>query len=384
MSRDHKIQELLELEQGRQEKSHKFIASENYASDDVSYFVGSVFSNKYCEGYPGRRYYNGCLNFDKLEKHGNATLRNLYGCKFSNIQPHSGANANLAVYKAFLNPGDTTLGMSLTDGGHLSHGSSANISGQWFKPKFYGVNPNGLIDYQEVYNKAQEIRPQLLIAGASAYPRRIDWKAFREIADSINCKLLVDMAHYSGLIAGGVYPNPLPYADIVTSTTHKTLRGARGGMILWNDEKYTRRINSAVFPGVQGGPLMNQVAGKAQAFYEATHPDFKKYAVDVVRAAKLMCEVFIERGINVITGGTDSHIVLVGTGQKTGADVANTLEEKHCIIVNKNTIPNDKRSVMKTSGIRLGTAAMVTKKGFDVSYFKDIANKVSDVILEGV
>ncbi len=377
---DPQINKILENEKLRQETFHHFIASENISSDAVRKLVGSVFANKYAEGYPGKRYYNGCGNFDDLERHANSLLRSLYGCNFSNVQPHSGASANIAIYKAFLKPGDKTLGMDLSAGGHLSHGSGANLSGQWFNAHFYGVGKNGWLDYESIMTTANRVKPKLIIAGASAYPRKINWSAFRQIADEIGAYLLVDMSHYSGLIAGKVYPNPLPYADIVTSTTHKTLRGARGGMILWNNPDYCKKINSAVFPGTQGGPLMNQIAGKAQAFYEATQQGFEEYAADVIKMAKLMSEVFIENGLNVITGGTDSHIVLIGTGSKTGKEVANILEDKHKIIVNKNTIPNDNRSVFATSGIRLGTAAMVTCKGPDEEYFKNIAKIISTVI----
>ena len=380
MKLDPTLKAILELEKQRQAECHHFIASENGVSDEVRYFVGSEFTNKYAEGYPGRRYYNGCENFDALEKRANQLVRKLYGCNYSNVQPHSGANANLAVYKAFLQPGDTTLGMDLTAGGHLSHGSGANISGQWFDAQFYNVGDDGWIDYNLVHDRAREVKPKIIIAGGSAYPREIDWEIFRTIADSVGALLLVDMAHYSGLIAGGVYANPLPYADIVTSTTHKTLRGARGGMILWNKKEYTRKINSGVFPGTQGGPLMNHIAGKAQAFYEASQPEFKQYAHNVVMNAKLMADVLQERGVKVSTGGTDSHIVLLHTGDKTGKDVANRLQSEYNIVVNKNTVPNDPRSVVETSGIRIGTAAMTTRKGRDKEYFASIANTIADVI----
>lgn len=385
MKLDPTLKTILELEKQRQAECHHFIASENGVSDEVRYFVGSEFTNKYAEGYPGRRYYNGCENFDALEKRANQLVRKLYECNYSNVQPHSGANANLAVYKAFLKPGDTTLGMDLTAGGHLSHGSRANLSGQWFDAQFYNVGisgdcNDGWIDYDIVRERARETKPKLLIAGGSAYPREIDWQAFRSIADEVGALFLVDMAHYSGLIAGGVYKNPLPYADIVTSTTHKTLRGARGGMILWNRTDLTRKINSAVFPGTQGGPLMNHIAGKAQAFYEASQPEFKQYAYNVVTNAKLMANVLQERGVKVSTGGTDSHIVLIHTGDKTGKDVANRLQDEYNIVVNKNTVPNDPRSVVETSGIRIGTAAMTTRKGRDKEYFASIANTIADVI----
>ena len=372
--------QILASEKKRQRDCHHFIASENGVSEEVRYLVGSEFTNKYAEGYPGRRYYNGCENFDDLEKRANSLVRNLYDCNFSNVQPHSGANANLAVYKAFLEPGDTTLGMDLTAGGHLSHGSGANVSGQWFDAQFYNVGDDGWIDYDLVRERAKETNPKLLIAGGSAYPREINWASFRSIADEVGALLLVDMAHYSGLIAGGSYANPLPYADIVTSTTHKTLRGARGGMILWNKKQYTRKINSGVFPGTQGGPLMNHIAGKAQAFYEASQPEFREYTHNVVMNAKQMADVLKRRGVKVSTDGTDSHIVLIHTGDMTGKDVANRLQTKYNIIVNKNTVPNDPRSVVETSGIRIGTAAMTTRKGRDVKYFASIAEIIADVI----
>ena len=382
MKFDPILQRILHEEKHRQAECHHFIASENGVSNEVRYFVGSEFTNKYAEGYPGRRYYNGCENFDALEKRANQLVRKLYDCNYSNVQPHSGANANLAVYKAFLQPGDTTLGMDLTAGGHLSHGSGANISGQWFDAQFYNVGDDGWIDYDLVHQRAAEVQPKLLIAGGSAYPREINWASFRSIADDVGALLLVDMAHYSGLIAGGVYANPLPYADIVTSTTHKTLRGARGGMILWNKKEYTRKINSGVFPGTQGGPLMNHIAGKAQAFYEASQPDFREYTHNVIMNAKLMADILQERGVKVSTGGTDSHIVLIHTADKTGKEVANRLQDEYNIIVNKNTVPNDPRSVVETSGIRIGTAAMTTRKGRSVEYFASIANTIANVIGE--
>ena len=380
MKTDPILQQILHEEKHRQAECHHFIASENGVSDEVRYFVGSEFTNKYAEGYPGRRYYNGCENFDALEKRANQLVRKLYDCNYSNVQPHSGANANLAVYKAFLQPGDTTLGMDLTAGGHLSHGSGANISGQWFDAQFYNVGDDGWIDYNLVRDRARETKPKMIIAGGSAYPRDIHWEIFRVIADEVGALLLVDMAHYSGLIAGGSYGNPLPYADIVTSTTHKTLRGARGGMILWNKKEYTKKINSAVFPGTQGGPLMNHIAGKAQAFYEASQPEFREYTHNVVMNAKLMADILQEKGVKVSTGGTDSHIVLIHTGDKTGKEVANRLQDEYNIIVNKNTVPNDPRSVVETSGIRIGTAAMTTRKGRDINYFASIANTIADVI----
>ena len=380
INRDKKLNAILMKEYERQVSENNFIASENFASDAVRYFCGSEFTNKYAEGYPGKRYYNGCDHYDEMENYGIELATKLYGSNFANIQPHSGANANLAVFKAFLKPGDKILGMDLSAGGHLSHGSPANISGKWFDNHFYGVNSEGWIDYVALENQAFELMPKMIIAGASAYPRQIEFDVFREIADACGALLLVDMAHYSGLIAGGVYKSPVPYADFVTSTTHKTLRGARGGMILWNDESYTKKINSAVFPGTQGGPLMNQVAGKTQAFYEALQPDFKKYSEDVLDTARYMCEVLTKLGIKVTTDGTDSHIILIHTGEKSGRYVADTLEKEYNVVVNKNSIPNDPRGVWETSGIRIGTAAMVTKLGNNKEYFRNIAFNINSVI----
>lgn len=378
--KDNKIWELYQKEINRQQSSHNFIASENYVSDEVLEITGSEFTNKYTEGYPYKRYYNGCENYDELEVYGIELLQQLFGCNFANLQPHSGANANLAVFKAFLSPGDTILGMDLSAGGHLSHGSNANISGKWFDNHFYGVDDNGFLNYDEIEMKAVEVKPKMLIAGASAYPRQIDWQRFRQIADKVGAILLIDMSHYSGLIAAGVYDNPIPYGDVITSTTHKTLRGARGGMILWNDEKWTKQINSAVFPGTQGGPLMNQIAGKIQSFSEANTDEFKQYGQDIIDNAKIMCQVFKENDITIGTDGTDSHIILIHTKETSGEEVANRLESEFNIVVNKNSIPNDPRGVWKTSGIRIGTAAMTTKKGSDVNYFKDIAEVISNVI----
>lgn len=378
---DYKLEGILQKESVRQIKDNNFIASENIASDAVMHFCGSEFTNKYAEGYSGKRYYNGCKYYDELEQYGIELVTKLYNCNFANIQPHSGANANLAIYKAFLNPRDTVLGMDLSAGGHLSHGSPANISGKWFDNNFYGVDDSGWLDYDKIQSQALELNPKLIIAGASAYPRQIDFKRFREIADSVDAYLLVDMAHYSGLIAGKVYDSPIPYADFVTSTTHKTLRGARGGMILWNNPDFTKKINNAIFPGTQGGPLMNQVAGKVQAFYEALKPSFTQYASEVVAASNYMCEIFTQQGIKITTDGTDSHIILIHTGEKSGQLVADLLESQYQITVNKNSIPNDPKGVWETSGIRIGTAAMVTKLGFDRKYFEEIAMKIVKVIL---
>lgn len=380
--RNKKILSILEKEILRQDSCHNFIASENFTSREVKELCGSDFTNKYAEGYPDKRYYNGCKHYDELENYGIELVTKLYKCNFANIQPHSGANANLAIFKAFLNPNDIILGMDLSAGGHLSHGSPANISGKWFNNNFYGVDDNGWLDYDSIEKQAETIKPKLIIAGASAYPRQINFKRFREIADSVGAYLLVDMAHYSGLVAGGVYDSPIESADFVTSTTHKTLRGARGGMILWNNSDYTKKINGAVFPGTQGGPLMNQVAGKVQSYWEALDDSFKTYSRNVIKMSKIMCGVFTDNNIKLTTDGTDSHIILIHTGDKSGKEVADSLESQYNIIVNKNSIPNDPKGVWDTSGIRIGTAAMVTKFGDDEEYFESIAEKIIKIIKE--
>ena len=377
---DTRIAKIYNKEIDRQMHTVELIASENFASKAVMDLAGSLFTNKYAEGYPGKRYYNGCENMDEIEELAIETLCRLYGSKFANVQPHCGANANTAVYQAFLKPGDTILGMDLASGGHLSHGSPPNISGKIYNAVSYGVDENGWIDYDQVRSLAQEHKPKMIVAGASAYPRQIDWAEFRDIADEIGAYLLVDMAHYSGLIAGGVYGNPVPFADVVTSTTHKTLRGPRGGIILWNNEDYTRKINSAIFPGTQGGPLMHIIAAKAQCFIEASQMEFCKYAFDVIENAKAMCEVFEERGLPVQTGGTDSHIILMDLSEsKYSGRVAADLLEEHEITVNKNGVPNDPRSFVETSGIRIGTAAETTR-GHDVEWFKELANRIADIL----
>jgi glycine hydroxymethyltransferase len=377
---DTRIAKIYNKEIDRQMNTVELIASENFASKAVMDLAGSLFTNKYAEGYPSKRYYNGCENMDEIEELAIQTLCELYGSKFANVQPHCGANANTAVYQAFLKPGDTILGMDLASGGHLSHGSPPNISGKIYNAVSYGVDEDGWIDYDEVLRLAYEHEPKMIVAGASAYPRQIDWAEFRDIADKVGAYLLVDMAHYSGLIAGGVYQNPVPFADVVTSTTHKTLRGPRGGIILWNNEEYTRKINSAIFPGTQGGPLMHIIAAKAQCFIEASQMEFSKYAFDVIENAKAMCEVFEERGLPVQTGGTDSHIILMDLSEsKYSGRVAADLLEEHEITVNKNGVPNDPRSFVETSGIRIGTAAETTR-GHDVEWFKELANRIADIL----
>jgi len=377
---DSRINKILAKETVRQENTIELIASENFASDAVMALAGSVFTNKYAEGYPGKRYYNGCEYMDDIEQLAIDTLCKLYGANFANVQPHSGANANTAVYQAFLKPGDTILGMDLASGGHLSHGSPPNISGKIYDAHTYGVKPNGYLDYHAILQKAIAVKPMMIVAGASAYPREIDWQAFRDIADEVDAFLLVDMAHYSGLIAGEAYPSPIPYADVVTSTTHKTLRGPRGGIILWNNETYTKRINGAIFPGTQGGPLMHIIAAKAQCFIEADTPEFKQYSKDVVRNAKAMCDVLRQRDMPVQTDGTDSHIILMdlSSSRFSGREAADLLEENG-ITVNKNGIPNDPRSFIETSGIRIGTAAETTR-GHDEMWFRKLAHQIADIL----
>lgn len=375
-----KISFILTNEVKRQMETVELIASENFASQAVMNLCGSVFTNKYAEGYPGKRYYNGCKQMDEIENLAIESVTKLYDCLYANVQPHSGVNANTAVYQAFMNPGDTIMGMDLASGGHLSHGAPPTLSGKFYKAISYGVDDNGLLDYDDIEKIAVLYKPQVIVAGASAYPREINWKAFRAIADLVGAKLVCDMAHYSGLIAGKVYPSPLPYADAVTSTTHKTLRGPRGGMILWNDEKYTKKINSAIFPGTQGGPLMNIIAAKAQCFLEALEPSFKEYAKQIVLNAQVMVEVFNEKGLEVQTQGTDSHIILVNLSNSkySGREAADKLEE-FGITVNKNGIPNDPRNFIETSGIRIGTAAETTR-GLKEEDFRKIANKICNLL----
>ena len=377
---DKNIVGILEQEIQRQNTTVELIASENFASNDVMNLCGSVFTNKYAEGYPGRRYYNGCDHMDSIEQFAIDQVKQIYGCEFANVQPHCGANANTAIYLAFMNPGDKMLGMDLASGGHLSHGAKVNMSGQIYDAHYYGVDIEGRLNYDYIREEAIYHKPQLIVAGASAYPRVIDFAKFREIADEVGAYLIVDMAHYSGLVAGDAYPSPLPHADFVTSTTHKTLRGPRGGIILWNNPDYTKKINSAIFPGTQGGPLMNMIAAKAQAFVEANTPEFKAYAHLVVNNARAMAKVFNERGMRMLTGGTDSHIILLdlSNGKYSGREAADLLEENG-ITVNKNGIPNDPRSFVETSGIRIGTAAETTR-GHDEQWFTELANRICDIL----
>ena len=381
---DPEVYETLEKELTRQQNQIELIASENIASLAILNAQGSVMTNKYAEGYSGKRYYGGCEFVDQAEDIAIERVKKLYGCKFANLQPHSGAQANQAVFLALLKPHDTFLGMSLASGGHLTHGAKPNISGKWFNAIQYGVKKDGndkdLIDYDEVEKLANEHKPKIIIAGASAYPRVIDWKKFRDIADNIGAYFMVDMAHYSGLIAGKQYPNPIEYADVVTSTTHKTLRGARSAMILTNNEDIYKKVNSAVFPGLQGGPLMHVMAAKAVSFGEALKPEFSEYISEVISNAKILANVFIQRGFRVVTGGTDSHIVWLDLSPKnlTG-DKAEKLLEDVGIACNKNAIPYDPNPPKITSGIRFGTAA-ATSRGFNNNDFKEVGNIISDVL----
>ena len=377
---NEKLQLILFNEESRQGNQIELIASENFASEAVRELCGSVFTNKYAEGYPGARYYNGCEYMDAVERYAQHLVQKLYGCEFSNVQPHSGVNANTAVYQAFLKPGDRILGMDLASGGHLSHGAKPTLSGKVYEAYSYGVDKYGFIDYAKVEELAVEHKVDMIVAGASAYSRHIDWAKFQDIARKVRAILLCDMAHYSGLIASKSYPSPLPYADVVTSTTHKTLRGPRGGMILWNNANYTKRINSAIFPGTQGGPLMNMIAAKAQCFAEASEIAFEHYIDEVIDNARTMAKVFMKSGYNVITRGTDSHMFLLDLSDKdiSGREAADRLEENG-ITVNKNGVPNDPRNFIETSGIRIGTAAETTRNRSN-RWFKELAEQMVEIL----
>lgn len=378
---DPEIAEILRLELGRQQDQIELIASENIVSPAVLAAQGSVLTNKYAEGYPGRRYYGGCEYVDLAEQLAIDRLKALFGAQFANVQPHSGSQANQAVFLALLNPGDTVLGMSLAAGGHLTHGSTVNLSGKWFRPIAYGVHPEThLLDYDEVARLAETERPRLIIAGGSAYPRIIDFARMRTIADAVGAYFIVDMAHFSGLVAGGIYPNPLPHAHVVTSTTHKTLRGPRGGIILTNHEDLAKKINSAVFPGLQGGPLMHVIAAKAVAFGEALKPEFKTYAAQVVANMQVLGNRLIQHGFSLVSGGTDSHLVLVDLrAQNVTGKAAETSLSQANITCNKNGIPFDATPPTVTSGIRLGSPAGTTR-GFGEKEFTQIADMIAEVI----
>ena len=378
---DPEIADVVRLELGRQRHEIELIASENIVSRAVLEAQGSVLTNKYAEGLPGKRYYGGCQYVDIAETLALDRVKKLFGAGFANVQPHSGAQANAAAFMALMQPGDTFMGLNLAAGGHLTHGSPVNMSGKWFKVVPYGVRRDDhRIDFDEVERLAQEHKPKVIVAGGSAYPRIIDFRRFREIADSVGARLMVDMAHFAGLVAGGVHPSPVPHAHVVTSTTHKTLRGPRGGFVLTNDEELAKKINSAVFPGMQGGPLMHVIAAKAVAFGEALHPSFKTYAKNVADNAKALAEVLKNKGLDIVSGGTDTHLMLVDLRPKrlTGkvADVA--LGRAH-ITCNKNGIPFDPEKPMVTSGIRLGTPAG-TSRGFGIAEFRHIGELIVEVL----
>ena len=378
---DKSIQEILLKEQERQKNNIELIASENYASDSVMALQGSIFTNKYAEGYPGKRYYGGCENIDAIEQLAIDYACKLFGAKYANVQPHCGSSANMAVYRALLQPGDVVLGMDLSAGGHLTHGHALSFSGQDYIIYGYGVGENGYIDYNQVREIALKVKPKMIIAGASAYPRIIDFAEFRKIADEVGAYLTVDMAHIAGLVATGLHPNPVPFADVVTSTTHKTLRGPRGGLILTNNEEIIKKINKAVFPGIQGGPLEHIIAAKAQCFYEALQPEFKEYQIQVLKNIKALAETLQTKGIPVISGGTDNHLILADVYNSlgiTGKDAETLLDLVH-ITVNKNTIPNETLSPMKASGLRLGSPAMTTR-GLKEEDFIEIGNIIYDTL----
>lgn len=374
---DPEVAEAIENELKRQQDHIELIASENFVSLPVMAAMGTHLTNKYAEGYPGRRYYGGCEFVDVVENIAIERAKKLFGAEHANVQPHSGAQANMAVYFAVLEPGDTIMGMNLAHGGHLTHGSPVNISGKYFKIVPYGVDPNtGYIDYDEVRRLAREFKPKLIVAGASAYPRVIDFEKFREIADEVGAYLMVDMAHIAGLVAAGLHPSPIPYADFVTTTTHKTLRGPRGGMILCK-EKYAKAIDKAIFPGTQGGPLMHVIAAKAVCFGEALKPEFKEYQKQILKNAQALASGLMEEGFNLVSGGTDNHLMLVDLRNRgiTGKDAEKALDSVR-ITVNKNTIPNDPQSPFVTSGIRLGTPA-VTTRGMKEEDMRKIAHAIS-------
>lgn len=374
---DPEIAEVITAEMKRQNSHIELIASENWVSKAVMATMGSPLTNKYAEGYPGKRYYGGCQCVDVAEELARERAKKLFGCEYVNVQPHSGAQANMAVQFAMLTPGDTIMGMNLDHGGHLTHGSPVNLSGKYFHVVPYGVNDDGVIDYDKVLEIAKECKPKMIIAGASAYARTIDFKRFREIADEVGSYLMVDMAHIAGLVAAGLHPSPIPYAHVTTTTTHKTLRGPRGGMILSSNEVNEKfNFNKAIFPGTQGGPLMHVIAAKAVCFKEALEPEFKEYQMQVVKNAKALCEGLKKRGVKIVSGDTDNHLMLVDlTGNDvSGKELEKRLDDAH-ITCNKNTIPNDPRSPFVTSGVRLGTPA-VTTRGMK----EDDMDKIAEII----
>lgn len=380
-TKDHEVFGAIQHELTRQRESIELIASENFVSRAVLEAQGSIMTNKYAEGYPGRRYYGGCEYVDVVENLAIDRLKKLYGCNFANVQPHSGSQANQAVFLALLNPGDSFLGMSLNSGGHLTHGSKVNLSGKWFEAHAYDVDPQtGVLDMAEVAKIARQHKPKIIIAGGSAYPRELDFAAFRKIADEVGAYLMVDMAHFSGLVAGKQFPNPVPHAHVVTSTTHKTLRGPRGGIILSNDEEIAKKINSAIFPGLQGGPLMHVIAAKAVAFGEALQPEFSSYAKQVIVNAQTLATSLADRGYQIFTGGTDCHLMLVDLRpQRITGKQAESVMESVGLTCNKNSIPFDTEKPMITSGIRLGTPACTTR-GFKEQEFAMVGKLIADVL----
>lgn len=381
---DPQVAEAIESEMRRQNDHIELIASENWVSKAVMAAMGSPLTNKYAEGYPGKRYYGGCECVDVVEELARERAKELFGCDYANVQPHSGAQANMAVFFAMLEPGDTFMGMNLDQGGHLSHGSPVNMSGKYFNCVHYGVNDEGFIDYDEVRRIALECKPKMILAGASAYARRIDFKKFREIADEVNAYLMVDMAHIAGLVATGYHESPIGIADVVTTTTHKTLRGPRGGLILCNQEAADKfNFNKAIFPGIQGGPLMHVIAAKAVCFKEALSDEFKEYGKNVVDNAQALAKGLLDRGLSIVSGGTDNHLMLLNLQPQglTGKDVEKLLDRAH-ITANKNTIPNDPQKAFVTSGIRLGSPA-VTSRGFDTSDMDRVAEAISIVVKQG-
>jgi len=377
---DPEIWAAMQAEAHRQEEHIELIASENYTSPAVMEAQGSQMTNKYAEGYPGKRYYGGCEFVDVAENLAIERCKQLFGAAFANVQANSGSQANQAVFFGLLQPGDTIMGMSLAEGGHLTHGMALNMSGKWFKVVSYGLDANEIIDYEAMERLAHEHKPKLIIAGASAYSLHIDFERFATVAKAVGAIFMVDMAHYAGLIAAGVYPNPMPHADVVTSTTHKSLRGPRGGIILTNDEAIAKKMNSAIFPGIQGGPLMHVIAGKAVAFREALTPEFKAYQAQVVTNARVLAETLIERGLRIVSGRTESHVMLVDLRPKglTGKEAETILGAAH-MTCNKNGIPNDPQKAMVTSGIRLGTPAMTTR-GFKEDEARQTAHLIADVL----
>ena len=379
---DKEIKKALLKERKRQNQNIELIASENYTSKAVRDLQGSILTNKYAEGYPGKRYYGGCEYIDIFENLAIEYVTKLFDCKYANVQPHSGSSANMAVYRALLNHGDKVLGMNLSDGGHLTHGYKLNFSGVDYDIVSYGLNPKTeRLDYDEIEKIAIREKPKMIIAGASAYPRKIDFKRFREIADKVGAYLMVDMAHIAGLVAVGLHQNPCKYADVVTSTTHKTLRGPRGGIILTNNEEIIKKINKVIFPGIQGGPLMHVIAGKAECFYEALQPEFKEYQEQVIKNIKKMAETFKKKGVKLISGGTDNHLILVDVYKSFNISgrVAEELLDKAHITLNKNTIPNETLKAMEASGVRIGSPAM-TSRGLKEDDFELIANIIYNIL----